>query len=94
MYDQLNYPFTIFLMFLLFFDGFYRSKYRCNSILGILLGALIGIAGGIGWFFLLYTQGYESMLYFGETLSNNAVCTRPSAQRFRCDVYKNGQLIT
>ena len=63
-------------------------------MIGITLGALLGVAGGIAWFYLLYTQGYESMLYFGETLSNNAICSRPSRQTFRCDVYKNGQLIT
>lgn len=94
MYDQLNYGVVIFMIFLLFFDGFYRKKYNCNSMIGIVAGALIGIAGGIGWYYLLYTQGFESMLYFGETLSNNAVCSRPSRQTFRCDVYKNGQLIT
>ena len=94
LYDQLNYPLMIFFIILLFFDGYYRSKYKCNSMIGITLGALLGVAGGIAWFYLLYTQGYESMLYFGETLSNNAVCTRPTAQKFRCDVYKNGQLIT
>lgn len=94
LYDQLNYALMIFFFVLLFFDGFYRAKYNCNSMIGIVFGALIGIAGGIGWFYLLYSQGYESMLYFGETLSNNAICTKPSAQKFRCDVYKNGQLIT
>ena len=40
-------------------------------MIGIVAGALIGIAGGICWYYLLYTQGFESMLYFGETLSNN-----------------------
>ena len=94
LYDQLNYPLMMFFIFLLFFDGFYRAKYNCYSMLGILIGALIGVAGGIGWFYLLYAQGYESSLYFGETMSNNAVCTRPSSQKFRCDVYKNGQLVT
>ena len=79
---------------LIFFDGFYRAKYKCNSMIGIVVGTLIGIAGGVGWFYLLYSQGYEGSLYFGETMSNNAVCTRPSSQKFRCDVYKNGQLIT
>jgi len=94
LYDQLNYALMIFFIMLIFFDGFYRAKYKCNSMIGIVVGTLIGIAGGVGWFYLLYSQGYESSLYFGETMSNNAVCTRPSSQKFRCDVYRNGQLIT
>ena len=94
LYDQLNYALVVFFIFMLFFDGFYRLKYRCNSLLGVMLGALIGVGGGIAWFYLLYTQGYERLLYFGEPMSNNATCSRPSRQTFRCNVYKNGQLIT
>jgi hypothetical protein len=60
--------------------------------MGIILGALVGLLLGSGWYALLKGSGNPQLLYF-EEVSNGNACSRPSKQKFKCSVYKNGKLI-
>ena len=57
----------------------------------------VGISGflaGYLWYKTLRKNDQEKLLYFTEPISNNTICTRPSKSRFKCRVYKNGELIS
>jgi hypothetical protein len=56
---------------------------------GIVLGAFIGIP-----YTLLILYSYPQGLFYNELISNNVVCNRPSQTKFKCHVFKNGELIS
>ena len=61
----------------------------------------VGIAGnffsgtllGSGISALIYTSPIRNLLYVGEVNSEKEVCSMPSQQKFKCRVYKNGELV-
>ena len=85
---------TIFLLsYLLISIGifFYRNCIRNKSeiFINILLGVTVGTI--IPVFF--YLGNSSKYLFFNEMSSNKEVCSMPSKQTFKCNVYKNGQLV-
>ena len=70
---------------------FYRNCIKSNSqvFINILLGACMG-ALIPAFFYMGESQRY---LFFNEMSNNMDVCSMPSKQTFKCNVYKNGQLI-
>jgi|688.fasta_scaffold703278_2 hypothetical protein len=62
--------------------------------IGTFTGTFTGITYGILCFYLIYSIGGDSMLYFSTTSSNKEYCSRPKKQQFKCNVYKNGQVIS
>lgn len=62
--------------------------------IGTFTGTFIGITYGILCFYLIYSIGGDSMLYFSTSSSNKEYCSRPKKQQFKCSVYKNGQVIS
>ena len=57
-----------------------------NTTGGMLLGILIP--------FILYGLDRPEWLYFNEMSSNKDVCYMPKKTQFKCNVYKNGELVT
>ena len=93
---QMNIEVLISIGILFVSNILFQFKNNClgNSyILAIVVGLLLGIFGGFLWFLMLYFTK-KDLLFFNELLSNNVVCNRPSKQKFKCNVYKNGQLIS
>jgi hypothetical protein len=41
----------------------------------------------------MYAGGSGKFMFFNEVQSNKDVCNMPSKQTFKCQVYKNGELI-
>ena len=92
--NQMNYPVIILLLALFALDSFMRVKHKCTTPLGVFLGVLVGGLCGILWFTILLFNGADKLLYFNEIGSNAVRCDRPSQQKFRCSVYKNGLLVS
>jgi hypothetical protein len=44
------------------------------------------------WYYLIQTQNPE-LLYYDDLISNKIACSKPSQQKFKCSVYKNGELL-
>tara|TARA_Y100000741_G_scaffold308813_1_gene252020 strand:- start:550 stop:1143 length:594 start_codon:yes stop_codon:yes gene_type:complete len=66
----------------------------CKSRAGeIVISGLGGYLVGYLWYRMLSSK-YKSALYYNDFQSNNVVCSKPSKQKFKCKVYKGGQLIT
>ena len=94
--SQLNIEVLVTIGILFVANILFQLKNNClgNSyMLAIVVGLLLGSIGGFLWFLMLFFTK-KDLLFFNELLSNNVVCNRPSKQRFRCNVYKNGQLIS
>jgi len=89
--NQLNPSLITFLIVLLCINGVVEIQDKCASIGGVVLGAIVGILFGILYYTLISTSGHRNLAYFSETISNNSQCSKPSAQKFKCEVYKNGQ---
>lgn len=94
--SQMNIEVLVTIGILFAANILFQLKNNClgNSImLAIVTGLLLGSIGGFLWFLMLFFTK-KDLLFFNELLSNNVVCNRPSKQKFRCNVYKNGQLIS
>ena len=63
-----------------------RSEVFFNFLAGLVSsGVLVGF---------MYAGGSSKYLFFNETQSNKEVCSMASTQTFKCQVYKNGELIS
>ena len=59
----------------------------------LFLNVLTGLASAALIVTLMYAGGSSKYLFFNETQSNKDVCSMPKNQTFKCNVYKNGELI-
>ncbi len=61
---------------------------------GVTIGTLCGVVYGIMCFFIIYKAG-DRYLYFSPSKSSEGeYCSKPANQQFKCNVYKNGQLMS
>lgn len=91
--DQTN-PFLIGLLLLfILIDGITRVIWLCTTTAGVIFGVVLGYILGSAYFSLLHGAGADNLLYFSELVSNKTVCSRPKKQKFKCSVYKNGELV-
>jgi hypothetical protein len=92
--NQINYVVLASLFCLLALDSITKIKNKCTTSSGSILGALVGLVLGSVWYTLFHQSGYDSLLYFDELQSNKVMCSKPSKQTFKCNVYKGGSLIS
>jgi hypothetical protein len=77
-----------------FVDIFIKTYKKCVTEFGdMFLNILLGITSSALIVTLMYSGGSSKYLFFNETQSNKDVCSMPSTQTFKCNVYKNGELI-
>lgn len=74
--------------------GYYQFINKCTSILGIIISVIIGTLLGTLWFTVFFTSNKKDMLFYNELMSNNVVCSKPRNQSFKCNVYRNGEIIS
>ena len=90
---QMNYGLITGLAALFATDAFTKVRFECTPPLGPLVGAGFGAASALLWYTAFHASGYPSLLYFDEVGSNRVFCKKPSKQSFKCQVYKNGELV-
>ena len=90
--SSLNYSLIIFISALLGIDGISKKLNGCNTIVGILTGTIVGFVLGVVYFIPFYHQSPE-LLFFNNEPSNNVICSRPKKQTFKCQVFRNGELV-
>jgi hypothetical protein len=91
---ELNYWIISSYLFYYLLDVGIRYSSGCISqIAYILLDTVCGLACGIGAVMALYATNNQKYLFFNELNSKRDICSRPSAQKFKCKVYKNGEVI-
>jgi hypothetical protein len=92
-YISQNIPTLIFFPLIILFDMVWNLSNQCYTYIDIILSLGLGIAFGIGWAALIDKTKMSNFQYFNK-ISGNAECSRPSKSTFKCNVYKNGKLIS
>ena len=69
------------------------SKKCLKDYSDVLLQLITGLISGSIAPILLWIGGSSQYLFFNEISSNKEVCSMPKKQTFKCNVYKNGELI-
>ena len=92
--DQMNYPVFITFLSLFMINAWTNVANKCTPATGAILGGLIGVVCALSWFSIFYGSGMGKLLYFNEVASNKVMCEKPTQQQFKCEVYKNGKLIS
>ncbi len=87
-----NYPLIVIFFVLFAVDCVIKKSGNCTTPLGIILGSVIGILWGFAWYVIIQSND-TSLLYYDDLVSNKVACSRPTEQKFKCSVYKNGELI-
>jgi hypothetical protein len=91
---SVNYWIFSGLIVYFFTDVFIKTYKGCIiKAAELFLNVLTGLASSALIITLMYAGGSSKYLFFNETQSNKDVCSMPKNQTFKCNVYKNGELI-
>lgn len=60
----------------------------------LFLNVLLGTAFAAAFVTAMYAGGSSKYLLFNEVASNREICTQPKKQTFKCNLYKNGELVS
>jgi len=94
MYNVFNAQLIVLLAFIIIVDILIRSfQMKCISMTNIFFGFIIGGLIAVLWVFMLKQSGQTKLLFYDEILSNRETCSRPSTDKFTCDVYQYGKII-
>lgn len=63
------------------------------DVIGTFTGTMVGAVYGVACYSIVAVAG-DKLTYFSPSASNNEYCSRPKKQQFKCNVYKNGQVIS
>jgi len=91
--NTLNIPLVCVLVLLLIIDIVTQSMQKCNGFGASFLGTLVGFILGAGWYGLINTAGYPTLLYYSDFTGNGTICKRPRKEYMKCSVYKNGKIL-
>lgn len=95
--DDMNWWAIGTILFCLTIDILYRSTKKCYTQLSwsnIMINTTGGMLMGILVPFIIYSLNRPEWLYFNEMSSNKNVCSMPKKTKFKCNVYKNGELVS
>ena len=92
-FNNLNLTLFLVLFVLTVNDVIQRVFNLCISRLNVFISAMIGIVFSLIWYSIIITIDEQLLLFSVTTKSNNVQCSKPNKNKFKCSVYKNGQLI-
>jgi|TARA_B110000967_G_C18734192_1_gene484215 hypothetical protein len=87
-----NTPTLIFFPLLLAFDFLWNYRNSCYSYMQLLISLFVGASVGSIWAYIISTTKTPQLIYFSS--AKNQVCSKPTKSTFRCNVYKNGKVIS
>ena len=92
---SVNYWVFISLLTYLTLDIFIKIYKNCIIKMGdLFLNVLLGAASASLIATLMYVGGSSKYLFFNEMSSDKEMCYQPSKQTFKCNVFKDGQLVS
>jgi hypothetical protein len=90
-----NFWVFISLVAYFFIDMFIKLYKKCVVSIGdLILNVLLGLSSAALIVTLMYAGGSGEHLFFNEVSSNKDICYQPSKQSFKCEVFKNGELLS
>lgn len=96
--NAINYKIIGFFIAYIILDLFIKQSLTCipsmftSSIFGDIISGL-GL-GAIISGTIMYGTSWKNYLFINEINDNKEVCSMPSKQKFKCSLYKNGELVT
>ena len=97
MFSNGSVNFWVFISLITYFllDIFIKIYKNCVVKIGdLFLNVLLGAASAALIVTLMYTGGSGKYLFFNEMSSDKEMCYQPSKQTFKCQMFRNGQLIS
>ena len=91
--SMMNYPLIIGLLLITGVDITIQLYSKCSTMNGVMLSLALSLVFGFVWYLAIQSLS-PSLLYHVDYLSDKQVCSMPSQQKFKCSVYKNGELIS
>jgi len=92
--SSVNFWALIGLVSYFFFDMFIKIYKGCIKNYGnLFINVLLGMTSSAIIVILMYLGGSSKYLFFNEIQSSKQVCSMPKTQTFKCNVYKNGELL-
>lgn len=92
---SVNYWILTLLIAYFFMDMFIKISKNCIVLTtDLFLNILLGAASAGLIVTLMYTGDSDKYLFFNEVSSNKEMCYQPSKQTFKCDLYKDGTLVS
>jgi|LauGreDrversion4_2_1035121.scaffolds.fasta_scaffold74036_4 hypothetical protein len=92
---SVNYWLLSGLLLYLLVDLGYRSTQKCYSgFKSIFVNILAGFSFATIIVVPMFYYGGKNSLFFNEVSSDKETCSLPTKQKFKCAVYKNGELIS
>ena len=92
---SVNYWIFISLISYFFLDIFIKIYKNCVIKMGdLFLNVLLGAASSALIVTLMYAGGSGKYLFFNELSSDKEICYQPSKQTFKCQMFRDGQLIS
>jgi len=92
---SINFWVFISMIAYLFLDIFIKIYKNCIiQKADLFLNLLLGAASAALIVTLMYLGGSGKYLFFNEISSDKEMCYQPSKQTFKCQMYKNGELIS
>jgi len=96
MFSNKSVNFWVFISLIVYFfiDLFIKIYKKCVVQMGdLFLNVLLGASSAALIVTLMYTGGSGKYLFFNEVSSDKEVCYKPSNQTFKCQMYKDGELV-
>ena len=95
---NINYSVVSLFIFFYVADILGRQYIKLKEVpnydgIGTFTGTIVGAMYGITTYSIIAVAG-DKLTYFSRNASNNEYCSRPKKQQFKCNVYKNGQIIS
>lgn len=84
----------IFFVLIILLDLWWNINFGCYNIFVLFAAIILAGSCGVIWSFIIRSTGNPSLSYFNTSVNGNPLCTAPSKQTFKCNVYKNGQLLS
>jgi hypothetical protein len=88
-----NIPTLVFFPVLILFDFIWNMRNTCYTFPQLLASLAIGSSVGLLWAFIIESTNSNHLKYFSGN-KKDEVCSKPAKSTFRCNVYRNGQLIS
>jgi len=88
-----NLPTLIFFPVMIIFDIIWNVNNTCYTFWQLTISLFMSAFFGTFWAFIIDSTNTPNLKYFSG-MKQEEVCSVPSQQTFRCNVYKNGQLIS
>ena len=93
-----NWYLITFLIIYVFFDLGVKVMQGCLSISNQLTSIIGDVFGGAllsgAIVAAMYAGGSDRFLFFADSTANGTICSVPRKQTFKCQVFKNGELVT